>query len=294
MWGADNSTATVAMMVNMVKMMRQNRSTTIAANFQSLITSASSSAFFMRFVINCNSRRIFCRSRCVPELGIAASSIVVGCRMNPLPRLVVMDELLPPPVTFRKSSSMSSTFASKLFEERSFSSSSFMRLFIKIVLRVIFFPGRLIPRIHGSHCRNTDLIWKKVQHTEIRKLLARRLPTNAHPLRHLVDVGGAVVVVEYHYREYHGGSHHEHNAVEVSACNVWKVRACPESPPKQTTTSTLRQYKLQHTEWNQNSTDTFVESSSTNTPLSESLVLHTRYDQFQTNATRKQFSMYVR
>lgn len=86
MWGAESSTATVAMIVNMVNMMRQKRSTTIAANFQSLITSASSSAFFIRFVMNCNSRRIIRRSRCVPELGTAASSMVVGWRMKVPPK----------------------------------------------------------------------------------------------------------------------------------------------------------------------------------------------------------------
>ena len=157
--GADSRTATVAMMVNIVKMMRQKRSTTIAANFQSLITSASSSAFFIRFVMNWSSRRMLWRSRWVPELGIAASSMVVGCLMKPLPRLVVIVALFPPE-TLRKSSSMSSTLASKLLEDRSFSSNSFMRLLISIVLRVIFLPGRLMPSIQGSHCRNTVLICK--------------------------------------------------------------------------------------------------------------------------------------
>lgn len=138
----------------MVKIMRQNRSTTIAANFQSLITSASSSAFFMRLVMNCNSRKMFCRSRCPADPGIAVSSIVVGCLMKPGPRLVVMVALLPPlvaPETLLKSSSISRTLASKLLEERSFSSNSFILLFMRIVFRVIFLPGLLIPNIHGSH-----------------------------------------------------------------------------------------------------------------------------------------------
>lgn len=160
MCGADSNTATVAMIVNKVKIIRQKRSTTIAANFQSLITSASSSAFFIRLVMNCSSRNMFCRSRCVPELGMAASSMVVGWRMKPLPRLVVIDAFVPAPETFLKSSSMSRTFASKLFDDRSFSSSSFILLFIIMVFRVIFFPGRLMPNIQGSHWRNTDLIWR--------------------------------------------------------------------------------------------------------------------------------------
>lgn len=162
MCGADRSTATVAMMVNIVKMMRQNLSTTIAANFQSLMTSASSSAFFIRLVINCSSRRMFWSSRCVPELGNAPDSSMVVARMNPEPRFVVTVALgppaAPPVVTLRKSSSMSSTLARRLFDDLSFNSSSFILLFIRIVLRVIFLPGRLIPRIHGNHCRNTDLI----------------------------------------------------------------------------------------------------------------------------------------
>lgn len=160
MCGADSNTATVAIIVNIVKMIKQKRSTTIAANFQSLITSASSSDFFILLVMNCSSRRMFWRSRCVPELGIAVSSMVVGWRMKPPPRAVVIEALLPPADTLRKSSSMSRTFASRLFDERSFSSSSFIRLFIRMVLRVIFLPGLLIPSIQGSHWRNTVFIWE--------------------------------------------------------------------------------------------------------------------------------------
>lgn len=165
MCGADSSTATVAIIVNKVNMMRQKRSTTMAANFQSLMTSASSSAFRIRAVMNCSSLRMSCRSRCEPLLGIAASSMVVGCRRKPAPKLVVTDPVFAPPDTFLKSSSMSSTLASKLLDERSFSSSSFIRLFIRIVLRVIFFPGRPILRNHGNHCKKTDLICnRKCQH----------------------------------------------------------------------------------------------------------------------------------
>lgn len=163
MCGADNSTATVAIIVNRVNMMRQKRSTTIAANFQSLMTSASSSAFRIRAVMNCSSLRMSCSSRCTPLGGSAVSSMVVGCgcRRKPCPKLVVTDPVFVPPETFLKSSSMSSTFANKLFDERSFSSNSFIRLFIRMVLRVIFLPGRPILRNHGSHCKKTDLIYKR-------------------------------------------------------------------------------------------------------------------------------------
>jgi len=64
-----------------------------------------------------------------------------------------------PDIVCRKSSSMSRTLASRDLEERSFSSSSFMRLLNSIVLRVILRPGRPIRKIQGSHCRKTDLIW---------------------------------------------------------------------------------------------------------------------------------------
>lgn len=80
MCGADSNTVTVAMIVNRVKTIKQNRSTTIAANFQSLIKSASSSRFFMRPVMNCSSFRIKCRSLCEHPL-IECSSTVVG-RLN--------------------------------------------------------------------------------------------------------------------------------------------------------------------------------------------------------------------
>lgn len=53
--------------------------------------------------------------------------------------------------TCRKSSSISSTFANKDFEDRSLSSNSFILLLNSIVFLVIFFPGRPIRNIHGSH-----------------------------------------------------------------------------------------------------------------------------------------------
>lgn len=44
--GAENSTANVAIIVNNVKIIRHNRSTTMAANFQSRVMSPVSSSFF--------------------------------------------------------------------------------------------------------------------------------------------------------------------------------------------------------------------------------------------------------
>lgn len=60
-------------------------STTIAANFQSLIKSASSSALRMRAVINCNSLRIKCRSLWLQPIAVWCSSTVVG-----RPKLLLM------------------------------------------------------------------------------------------------------------------------------------------------------------------------------------------------------------
>lgn len=44
--GAENKTANVAIIVNSVKTIRHKRSTTMAANFQSLVMSPVSSSFF--------------------------------------------------------------------------------------------------------------------------------------------------------------------------------------------------------------------------------------------------------
>uniref|UniRef100_A0A2M4D6R6 Putative secreted protein n=1 Tax=Anopheles darlingi TaxID=43151 RepID=A0A2M4D6R6_ANODA len=131
-------------------------STTIAANFQSLMSSASSSAFRMRLVMNCSSFSMWCKSLCVQPVLVFCSSTVVRRVKTEPPMAVVEPDM--PEHGCRKSSSMSSTFASNDFEDRSFSSSSFMRLLSMIVLRVIFLPGRPIRRIHGSHWRKTDLI----------------------------------------------------------------------------------------------------------------------------------------
>ena len=62
-FGAETKTAIVVITVKAVKVMRQNRSITIAANFQSLIISNSSSCIFIRLVINLSSFKIHCSSR---------------------------------------------------------------------------------------------------------------------------------------------------------------------------------------------------------------------------------------
>ena len=49
---------------------------------------------------------------------------------------------------------MSRTFAKRLFDPFSFISSSFIRLVIKIVFRVMGLPGRCIRNTQGNHCRN--------------------------------------------------------------------------------------------------------------------------------------------
>lgn len=165
-------------------------STTIAANFQSLISSASSSAFLIRFVINSNSFNIKCRSLWL-QVGWCSSTVFGRPKLNwitttttkiikiseqkrifflfhsrqrdkekleekiYLEPMAVCDELIP---ICRKSSSISSTLANNDFDERSFSSNSFIRLVNNIVFLVIFLPGRDILNNHGSHCINTAFI----------------------------------------------------------------------------------------------------------------------------------------
>ena len=57
--------------------------------------------------------------------------------------------------------SLSLSLSLSHLEDRSLSSSSFMRLFMTMVLRVIFLPGRLIRNSHGSHSRNTVRTWSR-------------------------------------------------------------------------------------------------------------------------------------
>lgn len=87
MCGARHNMTTVARIVNIVKMYKQTLSITIAANFQSLMTSSFSSAFFIRLVMNCNSFRIVRSSSCMPVRGNEAdvSSTVAGLADSGVP-----------------------------------------------------------------------------------------------------------------------------------------------------------------------------------------------------------------
>lgn len=66
-WGAAARTASVAMMVNSVKVMRQSLSRTMAANFQSPSTAADSSSSRILSVITFISFRIRLSSRGTPD-----------------------------------------------------------------------------------------------------------------------------------------------------------------------------------------------------------------------------------
>ena len=80
MCGAEHKTAIVVMTVKAVKMMRQNRSMTIAANFQSEITSSSSSWSFIRFVMNFSSFRMHCNH---PQVWLQTHpSLTLYCHKN--------------------------------------------------------------------------------------------------------------------------------------------------------------------------------------------------------------------
>ena len=65
--GAAASTAMVAMMVNMEKVIRQMRSSTMAANFQSFSMLAASSSFLTLSLITRISFRMLTSSRWIPE-----------------------------------------------------------------------------------------------------------------------------------------------------------------------------------------------------------------------------------
>lgn len=143
--------------------------------------SCSSSALLIRAVINCNSLSMWCRSLCWHPDNEWCSSIVDGrenlkikisSRLDgdfeslskkfapgstyAVDPICVVDPVSP--LTCRKSSSISNTLANSDLDDRSFSSSSFIRLVSIIVFLVIFLPGLCILNIHGSHCRNTDFI----------------------------------------------------------------------------------------------------------------------------------------
>jgi hypothetical protein len=152
--GAENSTAIVAIMVNRVKIIKQSLSTTMAANFQSFVTSAASSSFLYFSVITRISLRMSESSRWDPiQLCTICGS---SCPPPPdtLRKPVVLEDCNVP--VWRKSSSISNTLARRLLEDRSFSSSSLSCS----VLRGSGSPlGLLILKIHGIHCRNISLTY---------------------------------------------------------------------------------------------------------------------------------------
>ena len=74
---------------------------------------------------------------------------------------------------YLKSSSMSSTLASRLFDDLSFRSSSFILFCIIMVFLVIFSPGRPMRSAHGIHCRKMHLTYYKIDfvHYPIKRIL---------------------------------------------------------------------------------------------------------------------------
>ena len=74
---------------------------------------------------------------------------------------------------YLKSSSMSSTLASRLFDDLSFRSSSFILFCIIMVFLVIFSPGRPMRSAHGIHCRKMHLTYYKIDlvHYPIKTIL---------------------------------------------------------------------------------------------------------------------------
>ena len=133
--GAERRTTTVATTVNSVKMMRQIRSRTMAANFQSLVTSRSSSFFRILSVMNRISLRIRESSRCEPARhGCDGCDVSViefrSSKPIPIPGLRMK------PVPVRRSSS-SSTFDIKLFDGCCclFSSSNFLFIIIELEIQ---------------------------------------------------------------------------------------------------------------------------------------------------------------
>ena len=169
MCGAEKSTAIVAITVNSVKMMRHSLSTTMAANFQSFVTSAASSSFLNLSVITRSSLRIRVSSRwgpkhedpppppcsSVPPPPPPSSWWAWAPRRNPAAD-TALDVWSVPPWCL-KSSSMSSTLARRLLEERSFSYSS--RICSDFLDESDSLQGRLIRSKQGSQCKKMVFIW---------------------------------------------------------------------------------------------------------------------------------------
>jgi len=190
MWGAARSVAIVAIMVNAVKKIKHNLSSTIAANFQSFSNAAESSSSLILSVITLSSFNMRLNSLMAPggKLGSSlsdAEEFIPGSegRFPALGALQLLGPLVGPlvPILFiwggwvcegwwgwmwlecgnveegLKSSSMSSTLASRLFDDLSFRSSSFILFCIIMVFLVIFSPGRPMRSAHGIHCRKMHL-----------------------------------------------------------------------------------------------------------------------------------------
>jgi len=189
MWGAARSTATVATMVNAVKVNKQSLSSTIAANFQSFSIAAVSSSSLILSVMTLSSLRMRLSSLKAPG-GKLESSWPEADEFKPgsdgrppaLGTLAKAFELLPVALFIcggwvcegwwgwmweecgnveegLKSSSISSTLASRLFDDLSLRSSSFILFCIMMVFLVIFSPGRPIRSAQGIH-------WRKIQRTQ--------------------------------------------------------------------------------------------------------------------------------
>ena len=139
-WGAENKMANVDTIVNIVNIQRQSLSTTLAAHFQSLSDSADSSSFLTLSVKNLISLSIS-RNSCLGWQPCELSSILIPVKFC---------MLLP-----RKSSSRSSTFASRLRDDRSrISTSRILRddeLRLATFFLDIFCPGLFIRSTHANH-----------------------------------------------------------------------------------------------------------------------------------------------
>lgn len=136
--------------VKTVKLMRQIRSTTIAANCQSETTSASASSFFSLAVMTFNSRKIAASSASACR---QLETLAYGTRWSG-----AGDE------EGRKSSSPSSGTSSKLREARcSFNSISCTLVLLNKSRRVIRWPGLCIRSNHGSQSRKTFFTWNRIK-----------------------------------------------------------------------------------------------------------------------------------
>lgn len=296
------------MMVNKVKRIKQMRSTTMAANFQSLLTRLSSSSCRILSVITRSSFKIPDNSRWDPKQlcnemlssGPMAIWILISTIMSsfvgllfflrrdkktkkkkkkeateqedlffrcvyipwfgarpplgvettrgnpagtPILRAIPLPTELRVQLCCRKSSSMSSTLASKLRDERSLISISLICLLLEadvadddVTPPAADLPrgdsslshGRLILNIQGSQMRNTVRTWNNCvsfnKHTSssitvsgcaCHYVIIFISDDISYPWCHLVGVRVTMVVIE----NQHGGDdrrrHHEHDAVKV-------------------------------------------------------------------------------